>query len=390
MVQSKKTILFGIVFLTSSASAQQTGVVAASKPSASARAGIVVRTVTPKPTCETSAQDGGGELRSLPEMVFGREFNELICVRHPDGRTEKGSISVPNGLTSADGTAIAYWNQKTQELHVYLVASQVEMLVEKLPGAKMRSFAWSARGHLLSYLVGSANPPGVRAFDLDMNERKVFPGSFAEVVASPDPEHVVGVSAEGVESFAMADGKREAVAQVREATSAEYSANATYLGILSNESIAAQNAPAAPPAADAADDDEPDCRGGSFALILQDRKSKQLKDIPYPDGFDTVLDFSFSPDERAIAVTFGVVGCDYPGDRARIYLVSLPDMKLTPISPEDRLSVKPVWTPDGKSLVYSDYTGSDSPLVAFDLTTHKVTKLTNPGQFGPDEWLGWR
>ena len=77
-------------------------------------------------------------------------------------------------------------------------------------------------------------------------------------------------------------------------------------------------------------------------------------------------------------------------NRAQVFLVSLPELKLTPISPEDRLSVKPVWTPDGKAIVYSDYTGSDSPLVAFDLATHKVTKLTTPGQFGPDNWLGWK
>lgn len=60
------------------------------------------------------------------------------------------------------------------------------------------------------------------------------------------------------------------------------------------------------------------------------------------------------------------------------------------ISPVDRLSVKPVWSPDGRILVYVDYTGSDSPLVAFDLATHKMTRITKPGQFGPDEWLGWR
>ena len=113
-------------------------------------------------------------------------------------------------------------------------------------------------------------------------------------------------------------------------------------------------------------------------------------DVPYPKGFDTVLDFSFSPDEKTVAVTFGVVGCDYPGERAKIFLVSLPDLKLTPISPEDRLSVKPAWTPDGKAIVYSDYTGSDSPLVAFELATRKVSRLTHPGQFGPDTWLAWR
>jgi Tol biopolymer transport system component len=114
-------------------------------------------------------------------------------------------------------------------------------------------------------------------------------------------------------------------------------------------------------------------------------------DVPFPHGFDTVLDFQFSPDDQAIAVTFGVTGCDYPGERARVYVVSLPEMRLEPISPSERLSVEPRWTPDGKTLVYVDYQGSDSPLVAFDLQTRKVTRLTSPGQFfGPDTWLGWR
>jgi Tol biopolymer transport system component len=112
--------------------------------------------------------------------------------------------------------------------------------------------------------------------------------------------------------------------------------------------------------------------------------------FPYPKGFDTVLDYSFSPDNRTVAVTFGLVGCDYPGELARIYLVSLPELKLTPISPADRLSVKAEWTPGGRVIVYCDYTGSDSGLMAYDLQTNKITKLTTPNEFGPETWLAWR
>ena len=137
------------------------------------------------------------------------------------------------------------------------------------------------------------------------------------------------------------------------------------------------------------EDDSPDCTVGTFALIVQ--KGKQLLDVPFPAGFDTVLDFQFSPDDQTIAVTLGVAGCDCPGERARVYLVSLPEMRLTPISPEGRLSVEPRWTPDSKTLVYVDYRGGDSPLVAIDLQTRKVTRLTSPRPyFGPDTWLSWR
>ena len=65
-------------------------------------------------------------------------------------------------------------------------------------------------------------------------------------------------------------------------------------------------------------------------------------------------------------------------------------MKMRPISPADHLSVSVEWTPDAKTLIYQDYTGSNSPLVAVDLSTGIVSRLTNPGDDGPDEWLAWR
>jgi hypothetical protein len=187
-------------------------------------------------------------------------------------------------------------------------------------------------------------------------------------------------------------GKRELVAAVKNADRAQYSQSGSLLGILGSMSMADQAAAAAAPAPSssaATEDDSPDCTGGTSALIVQN--GKQLLDVPFPEGYDSVLDFQFAPDDQAIAVTFGVVGCDYPGERASVYLVSLPEMTLKPVSPADRMSVEPRWTPDGKRLVYVDYQGSDSPLVAVDLQTRKTTQLTSPGQFfGPDVWLAWR
>jgi hypothetical protein len=384
--------IFPLGFLISSSAAlcQQTGTAIGRTPGSAARAGITATRLIPKPTCETTPSVAGGEVAHVPEMLFGRSWDDLICVRHTDGRMEQVHSDLPHGVPLADGSAIAYWNSQKYELHIFLTASHSDMLVESLPGANLRGLSWSRDGRTLSYFPTGANPPGIRSFNVDSSKRNLFRGSFIGLVPSPDAEHVVAVSGEGVESFAIADGKREIIAKLQYPWSAEYSGGGKFLGILGNTSIAEQNAPPTSTQATADDDDGPDCTGGSSALILQATKRKQLMDVPYPKGFDTVLDFSFAPDEKAIAVTFGVVGCDYPGERAQVFLVSLPDLKLTPISPEDRLSVKPVWTPDGKTIVYSDYAGSDSPLVAFELATRKVTRLTNPGQFGPDTWLAWR
>jgi len=381
----------GLFMMSNSAAlCQQAGTAIGRAPGSAARIGLTATRVILKPTCETTPSVAGGEVAHVPEMWFGRSWDDLVCVRHTDGRTEQIQSDMPHGVPSPDGSAIAYWNSQRHELHLFLVASHSDMLVESLPGANLRGLFWSRRGRTLSYFPTGANPPGIRSFDVDSSKRNLFGGSFSGLVSSPDAEHVVAVSGEGVESFAFADGKREIIAKLQYPWSAEYSGSGKFLGILGNSSIAEQNAPPAATQATVDDDDGPDCTGGSSTLIVQNVETKRLMDVPYPKGFDTVLDFSFSPDEKTIAVTFGVVGCDYPGDKARIYLVSLPDMKLTPITPEDRLSVKPVWTPDGKTIVYSDYTGSDSPLLALELAARKVSRLTNPGQFGPDTWLGWR
>ena len=63
-----------------------------------------------------------------------------------------------------------------------------------------------------------------------------------------------------------------------------------------------------------------------------------------------------------------------------------------PLSPADRLSVQPRWSPDGKAIVYSDFSEMAPPLIAVDVRTGKATNLTNPVQNGnvPDTFLSWR
>lgn len=99
-------------------------------------------------------------------------------------------------------------------------------------------------------------------------------------------------------------------------------------------------------------------------------------------------EFDIAPDGQSIAVTYGVVGCDYPGDRARIFAVSLPAMTLTPLSPDDRLSVRPHWSRDGRFVLGSDYSKSPS-LWIVEVSGGKRTRITRPGDFGSDEFLGW-
>src|SRR5439155_10794120 len=118
---------------------------------------------------------------------------------------------------------VAYWVQEKGELHVFSPHTNVDTVIDTLPGAMMREIVWSRRGRTLAYFPAKADAPGIRVADLDSGKRDIIRGSFVGVVASPDPEYVVTVGYEGVQRFRVADGRREDVAKVELAAAAAYS-----------------------------------------------------------------------------------------------------------------------------------------------------------------------
>lgn len=363
--------------------AQQTGVIVRT-PGSPITGPSAVRVPPPKPSCTIPVDSTGAP--SLPDLLFSRE--DLLCLRHADGRTEQLLNGLSWGFHSASDTDVAYWLPEKHELHVVSLATHADTLIDTLPGAILRDLVWSRTGRTLAYFPVNANPPGIRAINLDSGQRNIFSGSFVSVIPSLDPQSVVALGATGIERVHLSDGRRETIASLDSPAEAAYSPSGALLGVTVSSPTAA-SANSSSSASTTADDDSPDCTGGSFALVVQSTSSRQLIHIPFPQGYDTVLDFAFSPDDRSIAVTFGLVGCDYPGEAARIFKVSLPTLTLTPLTPADHLSVHAHWSPDGNVLLYTDYTGSDSPLIALDLRTARATKLTNPQQFGPDTFLAW-
>lgn len=371
--------------------AQQTGAAVGTAPGSAIRnSPKAVPVPVPKPSCDSPGSAFPGASLALPDMVFERQG--LVCVRHSDGRSEQLLNNADSGVSSADGAFVAYWVPDSHQLHILSVADRRDSIADTLPGAKIQEMVWSLKGHTMAYYaVEPKNPFGLRTINLDDGRRNNFPGGFSSLIPSPDPDYVFAVGSLSVERFRVSDGRRDTILPARNAERAAYSAKGSFLGIVSYTTAQyLDKLPEPSPAGNSSDDDSPDCTGADFFLILQSTATKQLMDVPFPEKFNTMLDFEFSPDESAIAVTFGVTGCDYPGDVARVYKISLPSLQMTPISPADRLGVQAHWSPDGKFIIYSDYTGGDSPLVAADVRTGRLMRLTNPGVHGPDTWQGWR
>src|SRR5438477_3778703 len=370
-----------LTLVSTTALAQQNGTLIGRTPGSPANTGLrVVRVIPPPPTCASGVEvpAAAGSAPVLPDLLFSRM--ELTCLRHPDGRFEQ-LPKVAGGVLSPNGAEIAYWNSQTHELHLRSLANGSDKVVDALPDFTPKSLQWSDKGRALVYPVNNANPLRYRVLDLDSGRRSIVERGVTRILGAPDPAHLLAIAANAVERITVSDGKHEVLAAVNSPDAAEYSPSGTWLAI---------RVPGPGEGREAADDDTPDCSGGNFALLVQKTATKQLLEIPFPEGFDNVLDFSFSPSDEAVAITFGRVGCDYPGEVARVYVVSLSNLSLSPLSPADRLSVQAHWSPDGKTIVYSDYTGSDTPLIAVDLRSGKAARLTNPGQNGPDTFLSWR
>lgn len=383
--------IFLLIFHVSPIRAQQTGAAVGTTPGSAIRNfPKAVPVPVPKPTCDSSENASPGTSLALPDMVFERDG--LACVRHSDGRSEQIQNNPESGVISADGAFIAYWVPNRYELHIRSAADHPDTIADTLPGAKTPEMVWSLKGHTLAYYAfDGKNSLGLHTINLDTGGRNNFPGPFGTLTPSPDPDYVFAMRSFSVERFRLSDGRRDTILPARNAQSAVYSANASFLGIVAYSTAKDLNkAPEPAPASGNSDDDEPDCTGADFFLILQPAATKQLIDVPFPEKFNTILDFEFSPDESAMAVTFGVTGCDYPGEVARVYKVSLPTLQMTPISPAGRLGVRAHWSPDGKFIVYADFTESGIPLVAADVRTGKLTRLTSPGENGLDTWQGWR
>lgn len=315
-----------------------------------------------------------------PAVVFSRMMDRAVRQRDPNGQAHKLLDHADWASLSPDGRYIAHWNVEATQMHLCAIEDGSDWVVDTLPGVIMREMVWSSDSKAFAYNVGKSNLPGVRVFDLAKGVASIIGGRFTMIAPAPQPGYFLGITDEIVR-VNMANGERLPTVGIKDNLfEVQYSPKGDF--------VAAIVADKSPPAAS---DDEPDCSTGTHAVILQRPGAQKPTRIPFPAGFDDAKEFDISPDGTMLAITFGTEGCDYPGDVARVYKVDLRDLKLEPLSPEGKWSVKPRWAPDGKSVVYSDYGGSeDGALYQVDVSTRRIVRLTDPKGDGPDTVIGWR
>src|SRR5208282_486840 len=123
-------------------------------------------------------------------------------------------------------------------------------------------------------------------------------------------------------------------------------------------------------------DDEPDCGPPSVSLWILPAHSKipakaSLKRLGDPD----INEFFWSPKDNLLVFDSGRLKCDFPGSEGDIYVVS-PDMKTAFKLSKHALSIRPIFSPDGQTVLFADFSVYDdthaADLMIGDLRTRTV------------------
>ena len=378
MQRSSVAVLLGCIGLLSSVIAmaqRQTGVIVL-RPGGPIRGPVAVPVPPPKPNLAPQI------LATFKGTILLRREPGLFIVRSGEKTAHLVLNDAFSASLSPDATRIAYFKQ--EQMHLLTLKndaeSQSDIVVERLPGARVEDIGWSADGSVLAYDVHAKSNAGIHVVSLDDHKIRTLAGGPGVISFSRDGKYLLGTDGRGLIRYHISDASSDVVYRTEFPPNwAARFSSAGLVGVLT----------AIPQSPSDAADDEPDCRGAQLQLDIMDSAGK-AKTVPFPQGFDNVYDFDFSPDGRYVLVGFGNVGCDYPGDSGAVYLVSLSDGSSHRLTPNG-IALKGRFSPDNNQVAYTDFTVGQAPSVfVLDLATGKTSPLVATDAYGMDEVVDWR
>lgn len=375
-----KVLLLGGIALTL-ASVQiaqtQTGVIVR-RPGVPLRGPVVIPVLPPKPNLSPHI------LAPFTGTILLRRDSGIFILRSGDQFGRRVLQDVYAASLAPDGRQIAYF--KSMQIHLLALAadgsSESDTVLEDLPGARVEDMGWSPDSALVAYDVHAQENYGTHVVSVGSRAIRRAGGGAGAISFSADSKYLLGTAPQqGLIRYRLSDGTSELV--YRDPLVPNWAAKFSPAGVIGVLTAVPSERPAW-------NDDEPDCTGAQLQLEIVFPGGKTWT-VPFPKGFDDVYDFDFSPDGRQVAVGFGTVGCDYPGDSGAVYLVSLPDGNSRRLTPEKAIALKGHFSPDGKQIAYTDFAVAGSPSVFIvDVATGKSAPLIAPDEFGHDEVLDWR
>jgi Tol biopolymer transport system component len=205
---------------------------------------------------------------------------------------------------------------------------------------------------------------------------------------SPDGSkvvHAVNFPTMGLEILDIASGQRTLIHKTsRVVWSAKFSPD--------GQSIAYQTTLHDPPRTK---DDEPDCTPPTLGLriySLHSRVDSAVTIRSAPRDWQNVKSYSWSPDSKRLAITLGTVDCDYPGSANGVFITSV-DLRSQVRASLGELSFEPLFSLDGNSIAFVDFSDSDSRarLIRYDLATGTRTLIQRaPESDNYYRLLGWK
>ncbi len=306
-------------------------------------------------------------------LLVVADGGKLLLIQ-PDG-TQRLLDDVDSGILSPDGKYIAFTTPaRPKTLFIAPVGSRTSRAATEIvtlpDDAHFERIGWAPDGNAVAYVVwGKSDDLFLAPFPPVRGKPRNLGHWYQGFSFSPDGSkiiHAVNFPSPGLEVLDVSTGQRTLLHKTTNIVwDARYSPDGRFVAyqMTSHNPVAS--------------DDEPSCEGPTIGLwiySLTDHTDRQVTFASAPATWDNVKTFNWSPDGKRIALTLGTTGCDYPGSEDGVFLTT-PDLRVQNQISTAKLSIEPVFSPDGSAVAFVDLSEPPPRLLRYDLTTGELTLI---------------